>query len=808
MSWNLSRVVVENLGGILGRRSFEFKSTVNYIKGASAAGKTSLIRAIVWGLTGAWGLKGDYQVKMGHEADLSTLLNRGSKQGSVEITIDKKDKTLVIKREITRRGATCRLGRCELKIISDKSEEIIQGCQQVNDKLKSELEIPYLDLAYHIIFNGEHDLLLTVLPEGATLRNYLATCFGISRYEKAWSYLGEVERDLRREYEDYRDKAEERKEASVLLEDRQRLIEKLNSERTEKMRELNDIKSQLDSMSSQLRKLDELHNQITSLEKRINDKLSRLREIMFKIQARDEDSRKERSVIEKLNTQLQDVNQHLERNRRDLNNLVDNISNLEIECNSIRKELDELIGRRDHVEEELRLLKELRERKDRLTQLESEIRNLKSELSGMQRRYHECELELKMKNKNLSKKQAALLAIENVFSWIADSPSACPVCKRAWDEELRVRSIERLNPERRRYESEVRKLKENVNTLEKELAALDNEIRDINNRISRLEWEREHQKQELSELERKMTHRAIEELNEELISLKQEIRVKTERLKEIESNLADLNAQKVELEEEIRRLERDKVGIESEIAHSHRNLERYISEVSRLRLEQQAIEHEVSDLQQRLEVIRSGYDLERHQTLMNNYEQLIKDETRLRTEVTRIEKDLETYSREVEEIRDQALEYKMFKEKAVRYGDAVTLMEFVRGVIRGVAETLRDEIREIVSEDILNFLHALGFNRIERVEIDERYRIKVQLDDIELNLDTLCEGIRNAIGIGMKLSAAKFQNFIPRLICLDGCLRLDPSKIRALINLLVKMGVTNILITEREVTPRIRIASD
>jgi len=150
----------------------------------------------------------------------------------------------------------------------------------------------------------------------------------------------------------------------------------------------------------------------------------------------------------------------------------------------------------------------------------------------------------------------------------------------------------------------------------------------------------------------------------------------------------------------------------------------------------------------------------------------------------------------------------MFREKAAKYGDAVRLMEFVRGVIRGVAETLRDEIREIVSEDVLNFLHALGFNRIERVEIDERYRIKVQLDDVQLNLDTLCEGIRNAIGIGMKLSAAKFQNFMPRLICLDGCLRLDPSKIRALIDLLMKMGVTNILITEREVTPRIRIASD
>ena len=159
----------------------------------------------------------------------------------------------------------------------------------------------------------------------------------------------------------------------------------------------------------------------------------------------------------------------------------------------------------------------------------------------------------------------------------------------------------------------------------------------------------------------------------------------------------------------------------------------------------------------------------------------------------------------MEEVRERAAEYDVFKEEERKYREAVKIVEDVRDVIKAVSESLREEIRTVISEDVLSFLHDLGFENVEDIRLDDEYRLRVRMDSLDLDLETLCEGIRNAIGLGMKLSAARFLYNMPNLICLDGCLRLDVGRIRAMVNVLRQMGVENILITEREVIPEITI---
>ena len=798
-------MVVENLGGIQGKRGFKFKSGTNYIKGASASGKTSLVRAIVWGLTGAYGLKRDYQVKMGDSADLDVLLNRGSASGFVELTIKKQDKVLVVRREVLRRGGRCRLGECILKEVSDGREHIIRGFEEVNNRLKEELGTPYLDLAYYTIFNGERDLLLTTLPEGATLGRYLAACFGVTKYEKAWSYLAEVERTLRQEYENYRVKAENRREAKVILEDRERLVKELEAERSQKMEELQNVRSRLSAIERSIRELDSLHTEISSIERSIDEKSKRMREVSSLIDTRKSDIERERLTIKEKEEELRSVERELKECMKRLDEVNKDISVLKEECNSISKEVDSLNRRKEEVEAQIRLMGEFHEKMKRLSDITSQIEDLKSELAVIKKEHREHSEQLREAEEILGRKKAALMAIENVFGWVEESPAACPLCDRPWDEALRTESIERLRPKREKYEADIEDLRDRVRNLKRMVSSLEERIETKERQVSRLEWEKEGYEKELSELERETPTKALEELHEELSHLEEEIETKVERLKTLETNLTDSDSLREELRSRIISLERNKAGVEREIEHLRRNVEQYIGEIEKLESESEPIRREIEDLNRRLEDLRAVYDEMKHRNLADERDHLRRTESALSSELARIERDLAKYRREMEEVRERAAEYDVFKEEERKYREAVKIVEDVRDVIKAVSESLREEIRTVISEDVLSFLHDLGFESVEDIRLDDEYRLRVRMDGLDLDLETLCEGIRNAIGLGMKLSAARFLYNMPNLICLDGCLRLDVGRIRAMVNVLRQMGVENILITEREVIPEITI---
>ena len=805
MSWTLSKVVVENLGGIRGRRSFELRSGINYIRGASASGKTSLTRAIVWGLTGVWGLRGDYQVKMGEDADFDVLLNRGSVNGFVELTIKKQNKVLVIRREISRRDGRCRLGECILREVSDGRERVTQGFEEVNNKLKEELGIPYPDLAYYVMFNGERDLLLTALPEGATLGRYLAACFGVTKYEKAWSYLAEVERDLRCEYEDYRNKAEDRREAKVLLEDRERRVKELEAERRKKIVELEDIRSKLKAIEDRIRELDNLYAQILSTERDIEEKSKMVSKILSLIDARNRDIEREQLNIKEREEELLKIKSELKQCRQSLEEVNQNIRSLKEEYSSVSTEVDLVKQKMEEVETQVRLVEELHKRRERLSEIKSQIKNLESELADVREKHRKHSEQLREAEERLGRKKAALMAIENVFGWIEESPTACPVCDRPWDDELKTMSLERLRPKREKYETDVRELRDRVENLKGIVSSLEERIEVIERQVSRLEWEEESCKRELSELERRAPTKTLEELNRELSYLNREIEIKLERLRKLEADLADISLRKEELQGRIRDLERDKAGMEREIEHSRRSIERYISEVKKLEDQVEPIRREVENLKHRLEDLKAEYDEVRHQSLVDEQNNLRMKESAVSAELSRIEDELTRYRKEIEEVRERAAEYEMFKEEERKYREAVRVIRLTRDVIKAVSEALKEEMRSVVSEDVLSFLHDLGFESVEDVRLNERYRLTVRMNGLELDLETLCEGIRNAIGMGMKLSAAKFLNNMPNLICLDGCLRLDPGRTKALVDVLRRMGVDNILITEREVIPEITV---
>lgn len=166
-------------------------------------------------------------------------------------------------------------------------------------RLREERGITCLDLAYYIMFNGERDLLLTALPEGAILRRGLAACFGITRYDETWRYLSEVERDLRHEYEAYLSRAEERKEAKGILEDRGRRVKELEAEIDKKKEELENVRSRLREIEDRVEELDRLYAEISAIESDFEGKLRKPGEVSSLIEARRKDVEREKLTVER-----------------------------------------------------------------------------------------------------------------------------------------------------------------------------------------------------------------------------------------------------------------------------------------------------------------------------------------------------------------------------------------------------------------------------------------------------------------------------------------------------------------------------
>jgi DNA repair exonuclease SbcCD ATPase subunit len=204
-------------------------------------------------------------------------------------------------------------------------------------------------------------------------------------------------------------------------------------------------------------------------------------------------------------------------------------------------------------------------------------------------------------------------------------------------------------------------------------------------------------------------------------------------------------------------------------------------------------------------ILREGYDEMRHRELKGRLEELRSERDRVEGEISRLESELDKAHKRIERLKEEVKEYEQYSRMTELYEDSIALVERLREVIRDVAVGLRDRVREEICARSLKMLHKLGFEDIEEIRIDERFTINAIKQGIIFGLMALDEGARNVIGAAIKLATALASYGPPPLLCFDGCLHLDPGRLKALLEHLRGLEVGITLVTERVETGPMRV---
>lgn len=799
MSWALSEVVIENVGGIVGRKVYNFRPGVNYIEGPNDSNKTSLVRGVVWGLTGAYGLAGRYEIKAGEEAEIGILLNKYKNRGYVQLLIKKNEKeSLRIKREIIKEGRKAILGSCSVVKITPKGEQCLaeNDFEKIKLVIEKELGIIGLNRSYYTIFNNEHDALLVNLIAGAKLRNYITSSSGALAYDRAHPHIGKLQRNFKDKYTKSLEEVRKKEKAIGELEALQKRLNARTSELKEKKKKGKELTSAIDNLSKRVKELDKISEEIEKLQRDLGSKKERQEEITGEI-----DETKKR---------IQSGERKIEQWKEELVEKREHLRGLEEERRRVEEELEKTRVTISEIEDRLRIPKEKIDELETARGVYKEIAVIESmaeEISTSKSQLKAINDDIKEKTEALRVKGGLLKTFEYIARWVEESVKACPICDRAWSMELQTNSFKKLEPKRVEIEKEVSKLSPEIEKLETRRKELEEKIEYYEKRKTEVEIKKRVHAESLLRLGVKVP-RTLEELGKSILNLRNEIKRDEEELKKLREKEEECKA-KMEIALKPQIIERLKsrvtdlrVNIESEESSIKRETER----LKQLGESKKKFLSDITHLGAEVSKLERVYDKIKHSEMKRKLRSLESEGFELRGGIETIKAELERGGRRLSELKEMVKGYEEYERKAELYKNAIAIAKIAWDVVKEVAEDLKEKVRLKISESMLKTINRLDFKGYEDVSLNEKYVLVVKKGARLFEPETLNEGVRNALGISVKLAIASYTNNIPAIVCYDGCLHLDPERKRKLIEYLRDFGTNSILITRRTPTEPMRVS--
>jgi len=798
-SWSLSKVIVENIGGIRGRREYEFREGVNYIRGPNASYKTSLVRGIVWCLTGAWGLTGDYRLKVGDRAELNVLLNRGANRGFVELYFTKEGRELVIMRELVREDRGVSSKRCSIsEVAQGRVEKLVEDDPEgLRSILEEELGVRNLHQAFYTLLNDENDVLLVSLRDGSELMKYVIVSSGVEAFDLAVGGIEKLRREFASDYERCLEEVErrmsEKGEYDALAKD----VERYKSDLRRVKEELANFERRKTELAEEVARLGKVEADLRNLEQEARTREARLEEFEFSIVRTERELRRQAEELEcsrgelgrkeELLRALEDKKAILEREHGEVSRLI---LQLKTELLPLEKELSK-------HKRSIEVYKRLAEVRRKLGEVRAQLESHNVRLGELDSRLRGLESVLDAKFEALSTKRGLLGAFDYLAEWIKGSADVCPLCDRSWTAELQKEAIRRLEPK----EAELRK----------EVIDLDAEVTALRAEVRRLREERDEEKEEVIELGGKEKvyadeRRTLEDLvpPETLDNLERIVFELEERKGDVEISLAARKEKCAELEENLRSLTQTVLKLRDEVAKLRESIVRGEGAVETmgehlegLKMDKKRLRREVEELKGRISKLEATYDRKMHEELRGKLESIREEESRKRGEQNRIASELEKKQKRLREVETSAKEYEEYSKKAETYRKARDVTEIVLKTVKKTSRDLRENVRGKINENILALLGELGFGEYDVVELREDYNFRIVRGGVPLDLSTVSKGELNALGIAIKLAIASFGENLPPLICYDDCLYLDSDRREKLLGRLGALGVTTVIVTER-----------
>jgi len=515
----IEELTLENFKSFGERQTIRFTPGLNKISGRNAAGKTTILEAILFALFG--------DVPGVNRRDLVSL-----KGGTLRVTLRFRSPLTGQRATITRSGTLDRGGRFVgrgVKMEVEGEENPLTRERDVNRKVKELLGIGKRTF-FNVVYAKQKEFVEILNP----VKGRMDAILGLTTATEIREQLKAVKTTLGREGRiDQRGAVEERlKNAMERLREEEERIEELNREMEalegrlkeleerlkkgeEEVRQLRELAEAFDEMERRRLKLEALRARIKDRERDLQDLYSRLGE---EPESRLAELEERRAKAMELERRLQDIlEKQLEVERRGLDGEIASL-NHRIREHAELKEMGVAVcpkcGQRidfEKLEEDIRAYKaELEEKTFRLRDLEKEIRAVKQQIESSRRRRIDAE-------RALARFLSEMEQVEKVKEAIKGLSEECRAFGErlaAGERELRERAERALGRGFSSLEEARAYLQEERERREREWAALQGELKStralIGDRLRRR-----------GEAERRVEEyrRLVEEIRRELASI-------------------------------------------------------------------------------------------------------------------------------------------------------------------------------------------------------------------------------------------------------------------------------------------------
>jgi len=454
-------VEVENVGGLIGKHRFEFSEGLNEVVAPNAAGKTSLVKAIL-------------AMYAPNAIPLDQLLNIDADEGYIKIVIDS--------REFIRK-----FKRVNGRILEVESKPVI-----VSDRLRYVILDPYLgEVARRVVTQANADI-----------TDYLVKVFRLDEYEKMRESLREEldklkseENLLLKDVEELKKVSEERQKYEELKKDLEEELKKLRAISIERVRGLQDriatLNRRLGEVSKRIEDLEKPEGIIATTAKAIDDAradLERYETMVREFYAIHENPEEELAKIKGEIDRTDSLIKKLENERREY--LVGQDARIPVVhlakatkasacpvCGKPIENPEEFWSRREvEVEDEVMKSKEsiVKDYEVRIANANEKLKELWKELESLQKKYNEIREIVDVKLPSLKRR---IEELERAFEHYKDE-----VARLKNERGLIEKELEEL---RKQLTEEERVAADRRAELERRLGEVEQHIRDLEEKIAK-----------------------------------------------------------------------------------------------------------------------------------------------------------------------------------------------------------------------------------------------------------------------------------------------------------------------------------
>lgn len=486
------------------RTSVRFRTGVTALVGDNGAGKTSVVDAVIFALTGE-----------SPRGRIEDLINHASSSSRVALTFELMGDEYRVERSLSRAGSPRHSA-----LLYRNGRVIASGVTEVNRQIEALIGLKS-DLISKLIIVRQGELLalfnLLASRRVSEKASFINTLLELDMFEKAYSELSEYEVRVRFESYNNFDKGYKVSQSHVraLESDYAKLVERMNERRRQledltsalkgleakilsKRQEVMAAKSKVEALERSLSRMRELATRYSMLQETLKAKMERAEELKRELAAlkRIEEEVEELRTWEEaydlisraqglstrlkgLEAELRDIELKLK-----LHEEVKRKAHILSAYEEARRRLEALMRERDAVKERVWKYRSACEDLSKLlSEIEAELRrvgeHLSPDVASIERRLAEVSSrlsELDERAARLADRQARLSAkldeVEDRIKKVSEAKGRCPLCGRELSGDHKERVLKALRSQRRALEEELTRTRDELSSVRAELESL------------------------------------------------------------------------------------------------------------------------------------------------------------------------------------------------------------------------------------------------------------------------------------------------------------------------------------------------